>query len=248
MKFRKLDNCGRLGIDFENLIEPCEKKAIVAITEDFLSKLVKNSILRATDYSDKTARGNKEYRDYIYRHSEKQLSAVVCPSLADIAPIFLIEQPSKRKPRGKDAYTGHIDYRASYRRVLYIIELKYARFTYGMKPPETIAEKFTEAINQIKDIKRDEMEFLCHNRDKWYIKIALEWITFKKGSWNREKLTALDDEKIIKSFNGLRKTPVLKTANMFSLWLPEKRLRTPIEYRGKYCRKYPAVALIAKVL
>lgn len=91
MEFRKLDNCGRFGIDFENLIEPCEEKVVVTITKDFLSKLVKNSILRATAYSDKTARGDNEYRDYVYIHSEKPLTSVICPSLAEITPVFLIE-------------------------------------------------------------------------------------------------------------------------------------------------------------
>jgi len=116
-----------------------------------------------------------------------------------------------------------------------------------MKSTDRIAKKFARAVDQISNIRSSEMEFLCHNRDKWYVKIALEWITFRKGSRIKEKLADIDDEKIIKSFNELRKTPILKTANMFALWLPEKRLRTPIEYSNRYV-KYPAVALIAKVL
>jgi hypothetical protein len=247
MHFRKIKNCGMLGIDFVNLRTPCEGRTLETITKSFLSKLVKNCVIRATSYSDKTAKGDENYRDYIYRYSEKPLHSIICPSLADITPIFMIEQPSTRKPRGRQAYSGHIDYRVSYKDATYIIELKYARLTYGKKPKDKVKDNFEKAIEQISHIKRSEMEFLCQKNDKYYLRIALEWITFRKGSKEGEKLENSDTEQIKMSFDQLRKINTLKTANMFALWLPEERLRKPIEYTNKFV-KYPAVGFIAKVL
>jgi hypothetical protein len=247
LKFRNVANCGDLSIDFIDFRNACGGRIPEKITKTFLKKLVVNTIINSTNYSDRTAAKNEDYRDYIYRYSEKCLHTVICPSIFKISPIFIIEQPSKRTVKGKEAYTGHIDYRVSYKDITFTIELKHARLTYGKAPKKQVGKYFNKAIDQIKGINKSEMEFLCQDNDKYYIKIALELITFRKGNKLLEKLNKADDDIIKDTYIALKEVPALRKANMFALWLPPKRLTKPFEYSNKFV-KYPAVAFVAKII
>lgn len=245
LKFKSITNCGDLSIDFIDFQKACGGKIPEKITRIFLRKLIVNIIINSTIYSDRTASKNDDYRDYIYRYSEKSLTTVICPSIFKITPIFMIEQPSKRKVKGKESYTGHIDYRASYRDITFAIELKHTRLTYGKEPKEQVSKYFDKAIEQLNSISKVNMKVLCQDNDKYYIKIALELITFRKGSMQSDKLNQADEEIIKETYITLRKS--LKKANMFALWLPSKRLTKPIEDLHKFV-KYSAVAFVAKVI
>jgi hypothetical protein len=248
LKFKKVANCGDLSIEFLGFRQACGGRNPEKITQIFLERLISNIIVNSVKFSDSTSKKNKNYRDYIYRYSERSLHTVICPSIFDITPLFMIEQPSQRKMKGKDAYTGHIDYKVTFRNITYAIELKHTRLTYGKTPKEQVGKHMKTAVDQLKSIKGSEMEFLCQDDDKYYIKIALELVTFRKGSERLDKLTQVDDKDTIKeTYLGLRDVEPLKNANMFALWLPAKRLTKPYEYTNRSV-KYPALAFLVQIV
>jgi len=236
MQYKVLKNCGELGIEFDNLKGLGERN-----TKDFLTKLLENIIKRATRYHEETD------GDHVFRYREKQLHSVVCPSIADITPSFLIEHPTERKPRGTKAYPGNVDYWVSYKHLCYLVELKHTYFAYNQnKPRQGITRKFSHAIQQLDNIRKAECEYLSQGHRKLF-KIALEAITFQKGSRQKKKVRDFDGETIKIAFQKLMSIAPLKDeTNIRSVWILDKRLVDPFEYSNGFWI-YPAVAFIGKV-
>ncbi len=234
MQFTKLKKSGKLTIDFQNLDGLGE-----IVTKSFLSGVVERVAIRTTEYFDETG-------DYVFRYKERQIHSVLCPAIADVTPSYLIEHPLERKPVGEEKYRGHVDYWAMYRRLSYLIELKHAFQAYSEDTPrKSICKKFSRAIRQLKDVRTDECEYLCGDNKK-LLKIALETVTFYKGSKVKEKLTDIKDSEIIDCYNSLKKSRSLNNMNIYALWLADKRMTQPFEYSNCF-EIYPAVAFFAKI-
>ena len=235
MQYNKKGNFGELRIEFKNL-EGFGK----IVTKDFLTKLVENTIKRATKYFDETG------GDHVFSYREKQLHSVICPSIAGITHSYLIEHPLERRPVDDEKYSGNVDYWVSYKSISYFIELKHAYFAYSQElPRESIARRFRRAIRQLRDIRNGECENLAPG-DKGFFKIALEAVTFFKGSSEKDRLIVVKKQEIVDSFERLINHAPLDKANMYALWLLDKRMKKPIEYSDGN-QIFPAVAFIAKV-
>lgn len=68
----------------------------------------------------------------------------------------------KRKPSGEDEYSGFVDYWVSLNGVSYLIEVKQAYYGYKSgRIRASILHKFSEAIEQLKDVRKETCEDLC---------------------------------------------------------------------------------------
>lgn len=234
MQYNQIGNCGELGIEFENVEGFGE-----IVTKFFLTRLLENTVKRATKYFDETN------GDQVFSYREKQLHSVICPSIAEITHSYMVEHPLTRKPVDEEEYSGNVDYWVSYKKMSFFIELKHAFFAYSQEVPrKSIATRFNRAVRQLKDIRQDECKNLCEG-DKGFSKIALEGITFYKGNSDKDKLS-VERSELIEAFQRLRKSPPLNKANMYALWLVNKRMQEPFEYSNGN-EIYPAVAFIAKI-
>jgi uncharacterized protein YbcV (DUF1398 family) len=235
MRYKTLRDYGEIGVKFGDLKELGDKK-----TREFLYTITENTIKRAITYFEMTEGDN------IFSYSERQIHTVVCPAIADITQKYMIERPSTRKPKGEEAYSGHVDYWASIGRISYLIELKHAKYAYRQnKPRKSILNRFSRAIQQLNSVRAEEVQNLGYG-DDFLFKIALEAVAFRRRISSKEVMD-LEADKIRKSFQRLSEVSPLNGAQMHFLWLLDRRLVKPIEYSD--CTMiYPAVAFIAKVL
>lgn len=188
------------------------------VSKDFLRQLMIGIVKRSTDYFDYT-------KEHIFSYRENQLHSVVCPSIADITPSYVMEHPLERKPAGEDEYTGHVDYWASYKDYEFLLELKHSYWGYRNteNPRQGISDKFDFAINQLQNIRKDECRWVTINNG--IIKIALPSIVFYKSSKERFSKKEISNGNFTELFKKLIKNTKLKQkSNMWSLWLLPERL------------------------
>jgi hypothetical protein len=235
LHYETLRNCGKFAIEFDSV-----EGVGGNVTKKLLSTLLENTVRRATQYIDETG-------DNVFAYKEEQLHSVICPSIGEISRSYVVEYPLKRKPAGEAEYSGNVDYWISYKHWSFLMELKHAYCGFSRnRPKEKIVMRLSQAVQQLKNIRKEE----CRNvseYDKGLIKIALEGITFYKGSEKKEILNDFKTEQIEISFKKLVELARLKNKmNMCSLWLLNKRLVKPVEYSDRY-EIYPAVAFLGKV-
>lgn len=233
MEFETIRNCGEFGIDFS-----LEDGDGTRVSKEFLQLLIRNIIKRSTEYFD-------EIGDHIFIYREKQLHSVVCPSIADLTPCYVIEHPLTRKPHGEEEYKGKCDYWISYRNYSFIMELKHSYWGYKNvnNPRQDISDKFNRCLSQLKEIKTEESRNLYIN--KGLIKIALQAIVFYRSSQNDIKSDDLD-RNFEDAFEQLIQNTDLYESNVRSLWVLHDRLIQSFEYDNGY-EIYPAVAFVGKV-
>jgi len=234
LRFEKIKNCGEIGIEFS-----IKDGDGARVSKDFLRNLFYNIVKRSSNYFMET-------EEHIFVYREKQLHSVICPSIADIIPSYVMEHPLSRKPHGEDEYPGHVDYWVSYRNYGFLIELKHSYFAYRNvdNPGQKIEEKFDSAIKQLKNIRIDTCRYMIGN-DKGLIKIALQAIVFYQTS--NEPIDNLKDRDFKELFNKLIKNTELKNKiNLTSLWLLDDKLIESVEYIDGY-GIYPAVAFVGNI-
>ncbi|MFZ3168148.1 MAG: hypothetical protein WA130_11085 [Candidatus Methanoperedens sp.] len=234
MKFETIKDCGEFGIEFS--IKDGEG---TRVSKEFLQLLIRNIIKRSTEYFDAT-------ESHIFFYKEKQLHSVVCPSIADLTPSYVIEHPITRKPRGEEEYSGKCDYWISYRNYSYVMELKHSFFAYRniKSPRQDISNKFNRCLDQLKEIKRGETRNLAMN--KGTIKIALQAIVFFRSSQNTIRNDESEEQDIEDAFELLIQNSDLKESNVRSLWILHDRLFRAFEYDNGY-EIFPAVAFVGKI-
>jgi len=235
VKFQTVKNCGELGVKFQNIDSDGAR-----VSRDFLRKLLNNAVKRCTDYYNETG-------EHIFTYREKQLHSVICPSIADITPSYMIEHPLKRRPSGEDEISGHVDYWISYRNYSFLMELKHCYFAYrnADNPSQRISYKFNSAMNQLKNIRKDECKNLTIN--KGLIKIALLFVVFYEGSKDTISTDILGDRDFKNLFKKLMENVELQnTSNLRCLWLLNERLIETVEY-ANWSEIYPAVAAIGNI-
>lgn len=238
MEFETIRNCGKFGIDFS-----LEDGDGVRVSKEFLQLLIRNIIKRSTGYFDATA-------DHIFCYSEKQLHSVVCPSIADLTPSYVMEHPLARKPYGEEEYSGKCDYWINYKKYSFVMELKHSYWGYSNvnNPRQSISDRFNECLIQLKAIKTEECRNLSMYKNKGLIKIALEAIVFYQGSQNEITNEDLEERKIEDAFEQLIQKADLNDSNVRSLWLLHDRLIPSFPRdngHGEY--RHPAVAFVGKV-
>lgn len=237
MKYETVKNCGELGIEFENI-----RGHGARVTREFLRNLLKHIVERCTEYYDQT-------EEHVFTYRERQLHSVVCPSIADITPSFLMENPLTRKPAGEEEYRGNVDYWIFYNNYSFLVELKHTYFAYNNadNPRKSIVKKFARALEQLRSVRKNE----C--RDQTFgnglRKIALEAVVFYRGSKEERKLKidleSRDFRTLFKKL--LRNTELEYRSNLRALWVLDERLVEPVKYASSF-EIYPAVAFIGKVL
>jgi len=239
VNYRTIKNCGEVGIEFCNIDSDGAR-----VSRDFLRRLVINIIRRSTDYHDETG-------EPVFFYRERQFHSVVCPSIADITSSYLMEHPLRRRPVREKEFTGHVDYWIGYRDYSFLMELKHCYFGYrrANNPRRSIAEKFNSAMEQLKNIRKDECRDIIFSvRAKGLIKIALQTIVFYEGS--RDQISI--DELRHRDFKGLFKGLVENTdlsikSNLRCLWVLHERLIKSFEYGGPSFEVYPAVAFVGNI-
>ena len=236
MKYETIKDCGELGIEFEN-IRGCG----AGVTRDFLRKLLNRIVERCTKYYDETG-------EHVFIYRERQLHSVVCPSIADITPSFLMENPLTRKPAGEEEYRGNVDYWIYYKNYSFLKELKHTYFAYARadSPRKSITKKFTRALKQLGNVRKNECRSLTFG--KGLRKIALEVVVFYRGSKEESRLNIDLESKDFKAlFRKLvRNTELEYKSNLRSLWVLDKRLVEPVEYANSF-EMYPAVAFVGNI-
>jgi hypothetical protein len=140
--YKQIRNCGQVGKEF--FTKYGEGKINARVTKDFLERLIDNIVKKSVLYYEKTG-------DYVFKHGERQMHTVVCPSIAAITPTFLMEHPLKRKSSKKEEQGGFVDYWISYRKCAFFMELKHSFFAYknAENPRKSITTKFESALNQL---------------------------------------------------------------------------------------------------
>lgn len=236
MEFETIKGCGDLGIEFKG-IEGSGSR----VSRDFLSKLIRRIVERATQYYDQT-------EEHVFNYRERQLHSVVCPSIADLTSSYLIEHPLTRKPTGDAEYRGNVDYWVCYRGYSFLIELKHTYFAYkrASKPRRTVNRKFLRALKQLGNIRKAE----CRNLTigKGLIKVAIETVVFYRSSKEKAKLES-DLEK--QDFSELLQEMVENAGlanrlNLLAIWLLDEELIEPVACEKTF-EIYPAVAFIGSV-
>jgi hypothetical protein len=216
------------------------------ITREFLRRLLHQIITKSTKYYDEARHAGDQ--DHVFTYREKQFHSVVCPAIADITSYFLIENPLHRKPAGEAEYSGSVDYWIYYKNYSFMMELKHTYFAYTRadNPRGTVTERFSEALKQLGDIRKDECRGLTYGNG--LRKIALEAVVFYRGSKEENKLKVdikSEDFRVLLR-KLLRNTELGKRSNLHALWLLNKRLVTPFEYANTF-EIYPAVAFVGHV-
>lgn len=239
MEFTTIRNCGKVGTEFFKIDTEGAR-----VSKNFLRKLVLNIVRRATEYYNTTGTPG----DHVFSYREKQFHSVVCPSIADITSSFVIEHPLHRKPYGEKEFSGHVDYWIMYRSYCFLMELKHAFFAYrrAESPRLNIAEKFDDAVQQLKSIKIGQCRQLALNEG--LVKVALEAIAFYQGSKHRLDTNSMGDLDFQDLFSRLMNR--LKTneeVHMQALWVLNETLTKPFEYPDHTFEIYPAVAFIANI-
>lgn len=232
--------CGELRIEFSRL-EGIGSR----VTRDFLSDLLRWIVKRSKMYWKKTG-------DHVFTYTERQMHSVVCPSIAKITGMYIMEHPVTRKPPRQKAYNGNVDYWISHKNFSFLMELKYTRFTYNRpnNPRKSIAGKFLHATRQLKNIRKEECtapHLLAGN--KGLIKIALEIIVFRRGSMDpnqnlEDDLKRLDFEDLFDKM--LDTTGLRRRTNFRALWSLNRELVETFEYGSKKVI-FPAVAFVGKI-
>jgi len=216
------------------------------ITREFLKELLRQIVTKSTKYYD--AARHVGGPDHVFTYRERQFHSAVCPAIADITPYFLIENPLNRKPAGESEYSGSVDYWIYYKDYSFMMELKHTYFGYARadNPRESVTERFSKALQQLGDIRKDE----CRSQTfgNGLRKIALEAVVFYRGSKEESKLKAdIKSRNFRASFRKLlRNTELEQKANLHALWVLNKRLVAPFEYSNTF-EIYPAVAFIGHV-
>lgn len=235
MRFETIKNCGEIGFEFIT-----EDGDGIRVSKDFLKNLIYCIVKRSTNYFD-------SLEEHIFAYRERQLHSVVCPSIADITPSYVMEHPLSRKPAGEEEYSGHVDYWLSYRDYEFLLELKHSYWGYRNveNPRQSISDKFNSAINQLQNIRTSECRSVTIN--KGIIKIALQAIIFYESSKNRISNNDISDRNFEDLFEKLIKnTELKKESNVTSLWLLHERLIKPVDY-DTFFELYPAVAFVGKI-
>jgi len=236
--YKQIGNCGQVGKEF--LLKHGEGKIV---TKEFLESLIDNIVRKSFLYYEETG-------DYVFKHGERPMHSVICPSIASITQIFLMEHPLKRKSSKKEEHGGFVDYWISYKECGFFMELKHSFFAYrnAKSPRKDITKRFESALNQLRIIGKDEYVRLG-KRDRWVNRIAFETITFYKGSKKKISKNDLGNERFKSSFNELMKNREWNNLkpNFWALWILNKSLVKPIEYQNGF-EIYPAVAFVGRVI
>lgn len=239
MEYKIKGEYGELEIRFGTL-----KGSGTDITREFLKKLVQRIVIRSTEYYYGARRFTGE-PDHAFTYREKQFHSIICPSIADITTYFLAEHPLNRKPAGEKEYPGSVDYWIFYKGYSFMMELKHSYFAYkeADNPSKTITRRFSRALQQLEEIRKDECRGLTYGNG--LRKIALECIVFYRSSKEKDKLMFdVGKENFKKLFNKLlRNTKLEKRSNFHALWVLSRRLIKPFEYSDGF-EIYPAVGFI----
>jgi hypothetical protein len=214
------------------------------VSKDFLTQLVQNIARRATEYYNSTG----ILGDHIFSYREKQFHSVVCPSIADITSSFVIEHPLRRKPYGEKEFSGHADYWIRYHSYCFLMELKHTFFSIRRpnSPRPDIAEKFDDAVQQLKSVKIEQSRQLILNEG--LVKIALEAIAFYKGSSSKQDLKSVPDLDFQELFSELiEKIRTNEDVHMYALWTLNDTIIKPYEYDSHTFEVYPALGFIANI-
>jgi len=215
-----INDFGELGVEFENITGPG-----ALVTKDFLGKLMENFVERSSKYYEKV-------NEHAFAYRERQLQSIICPAIADITNSYLIENPLIRKPAGEDEYRGAADYWVLYREFSFLLELKhnYFAFNSSRKPRKSIEKKFSQAIEQLRNIRTDE----CRSQTigKGMRRIALEAVIFYQSSKEKDKLQI--DIANFEFWDSLEKlllnSGIEKDCNLRALWVLDEKLIERFEY------------------
>lgn len=238
-------NFGELEVQFGKIKGHGEK-----VTKELLTTLLHRIVVRSTGYYDEASSiiRNPGDRDQVFAYREKQFHSVVCPAIADLTRYFLIENPLTRKSAGEKEYSGSVDYWLYYKDYSYMIELKHAYFAYTRpdNPRANAMERFSEALQQLRNIRMEECRSLRFGRG--LRKIALEAIVFYRDSKRKSTLEAdIRNRNFRALYRKLLRVPEFRhNSNLNALWVLKKRLVSPIEYSNAL-EIYPAVAFIGNI-
>jgi hypothetical protein len=233
--YKPVKYCGELGIEFRNI-----EGAGARVTKDFLIRLLNKVVRNSAGYY--FGRGG-----HIFIFRERQLHSVICPSIADMTSVYVMEHPLERKPAGEEEYQGHVDYWISYRNYSFLMELKHCYFAYRVETPrQSMFDKLTSAKRQLTDIRKDQRRELTE-KNKGLIGVALEAVTFFKSSTDSNLADDLGYQDFKELFDVWMDDNALNSiVNFRSLWILDQDLVEPVDYGDRY-EIYPAIAFIGNI-
>jgi len=235
LKYETITGCGEFGIEFSKIDGDGAR-----VSRDFLRRLLKYIVEKSAKYYTETG-------EHVLTHRERQLHSVVCPSIAEITSSYLMEQPLNRKPAGEEEYRGNVDYWISYRNYSFLMELKHSYFAYrnAENPRKSIAKRFVRAIEQLREIRREECRYLTIN--KGLIKVALQAVVFYQGSKDKLSKNDLKGQDFKNLFTKLvTNTELKRRSNLLSLWVFDEGLIEIVEYKNG-SEIFPAVAFVGNI-
>jgi hypothetical protein len=217
------------------------------IVVNFLDELIRAFAKHSAKYINKI-------KEAPFVYSERQLTSIFAPALAEVANAFLAEHPVKRqnisiKKRKEEGYNyaGWVDFWVNYKGFDYYIELKhdYDSFNSG-KIRKSAQEKWTYMNEvQLPDLEK-EANYLSSER-KGIFTISLEVITiynYRDKKYRQELKDDLADLKIIQEryFNTFR------DCNWCGLWVLHDKLVKNCYYEDDtHLETYPGVLFLSKV-
>ena len=161
MQWLTIKNCGKI-CEFHKQIILNEGKIK---TGEFLNETLREFAKVSTKIYDTIG-------DLAFTYKEKQLSSIFLPAFYNLSYGAIQEVPTRRKERGQNSTHGWIDYWIQKdENWVYLIELKHAwQFLNGKFRKDSL-KKLNESINQLKNIRKPELEKLSYVRTTYKISL-----------------------------------------------------------------------------
>jgi hypothetical protein len=187
----------------------------------------------------------KTVGEFPFTYRERQLHSALFPAIAKVADAAFMEQPVSRKSKTASNF-GWLDYWVKYHTSVFLIELKHS---WNSLRTGAISDRtqnlWTEAMEQLREIDAGEASELSLSA-RSTAKIALMVIPFFQTSSSESNLENFEQAEIIKAYTDLIEELSPKP-DWSCLWLLHKRLDEPFDFGDRF-EKYPAVAIVAKVI
>ena len=231
---RAIPNCGHLRVD--NSVDLTRGRLVT----NLLKKIAENFAKKSVYFLGKT-----NYFPFVY--SEKALTSVLLPSLADAADAVTTEYPVNRK-RGRGSTFGFLDYWVFYHDSLLLVEAKHVWFnTRSKRLTEEMRTNWQEALQQTDRIPmpniRWDLDSINLDPDK-ILRVPILIAPF----WNRKSIK-FERQNLITCHENIRNW-MSPRPNWTALWLIKSEHQGPYDWSDETREKfdyYPAVGFYSYI-
>ncbi len=172
------------------------------IARSFLDQLMGGLAKRSLKYYELT-------REHVFAYGERPIYSVLFPAILDISDAALAELPITRKPRGGNKSSGRVDYWATYRDTVILLEVKHAFYaTRSGRLPKWTKDFWAQVVHQAKSLRTNEIreQALRYRKDKLLVIGLLIVPTWSTCTRRVEEIVAREESKILRDHEIIRKT------------------------------------------